>query len=72
LHYLSKIITEVRQHIYILEAAQINDQHFKEYLTRLDRVQDIIDGKSSNLMDLAHKTEEKARLIEQHHTARMR
>jgi hypothetical protein len=72
LHYLSRVITEVKQWIHLLEGKQINDQHFKDYLLRLDRVQDIINEKGVGLTDLAHKTEERANFIEKHHMAKIR
>ena len=72
LHYLGKVIIEVRQAIQLLEGKQINDQHFKDYLSHLDRVQDILSDKHRELMERAHQTEKRALYIENHHLAKIR
>lgn len=70
LHYIGKVVDEVRQALQALEGKQMNDQHFKEYLKRLDRVQDIVAQKYEGLSERAYQTEKRARLIEQHHMSK--
>jgi conjugative transfer pilus assembly protein TraH len=72
LHYLGKVINEVKQVINQLQAKQINDSHFKDYLARLDRVQDLIEQKSTQLSDLAYRTEKRSIYIENHYMARIK
>ena len=72
LHYLGSIISEVREAINVLEGRQLNDQHFKEYLEKLDRVQDILHNKYKMLMQVAYQLQKNARYIEDHHIAKIR
>ena len=71
-HYLGSIINEVREAINILEGKQPNDQHLKEYLEKLDRVQDILHNKYKMLMQVAYQLQKNARYIEDHHIAKIR
>jgi conjugative transfer pilus assembly protein TraH len=72
LHYLGKVIGEVKQVINQLQSKQINDSIFKEYLSRLDRVQDLIEQKSTQLTELAYRTEKRSIYIENHYMARIK
>ena len=72
LHYLGKVIGEVKQVINQLQSKQINDSIFKEYLSRLDRVQDLIEQKSTQLTELAHNLEKRSIYIENHYMARIK
>jgi hypothetical protein len=72
LHYLGKVIGEVKQVINQLQSKQINDSVFKEYLSRLDRVQDFIEQKSTQLTELAHNLEKRSIYIENHYMARIK
>lgn len=71
-HYLKTIVAEVRQIIQILEGKQINDQHFKDYLEHLDKVQDVLHAKHVALIQRAYQVEERALYIENHHMAKVR
>lgn len=70
LHYIGKVVDEIKQGLQPLEGKQINDQHFKEYLNRLDRVQNVVTKKYDLLLDRAYQTEKRARHIEQHHMSK--
>ena len=71
LHYIGKVIDEVKNGLQPLEGKQINDSHFKEYLSRLDRVKDMLSDKNQALLTLAHQTEVYAEKIEQHIMSRV-
>ncbi len=72
IHYIGKIVSEVKIAIENLEGKQMNNEHFLEYLHRLDRVQDFLGEKYKDLMERAYRTEEKAILIEKHYMAKIR
>jgi conjugative transfer pilus assembly protein TraH len=72
LHYLGKIINEVKQAIHTLESNQLDDQHCKDYIERLDRVQDFVHQKSTGLFELARITEKRAESIEKHYIAKIK
>lgn len=71
LHYIGKVIDEIKNGLQPLEGKQINDSHFKEYLSRLDRVKDMLSDKNQALLTLAHQTEVYAEKIEQHIMSRV-
>ena len=72
LQYVQKIIYEVRKALHTLEGNQINDQHIKDYLANLDRLQVSIGGKYQELMGIAVNMEKRARYLEAHQLAKMR
>ena len=70
--YLNGVIHEVRTAVQALEAKQINDQHFVDYLEKLDKTQIFISNKYQELMTVAFNLEKSARFLESHQIARAR
>ncbi len=72
IHYLGEVISEVRRAIAIMQSKQMDDQHLKDYLASLDRVQAYAITKWQTLLDIADRIDKKARTIEQQVIARER
>ena len=72
LQYVQKIIQEVRQALSVLESKQMNDQHIKDYLLKLNQLQSYVAVKYQDLMHLARHLERRARYLEAHQLAKMR
>jgi conjugative transfer pilus assembly protein TraH len=71
-YQLGKVIHEVRQSLQLLAAEQIDDQYFKEYVERLDFVQNLIRQKEPSITKENFRLSQTAQTIEAHFSAKLR
>lgn len=72
LQHLKEVVGEIRKAVQLLKAKQVSDNHIKDYLKQLDKIQLIASERWGMLLTKSDQIEKRARLIEQHLMARGR